>query len=326
MRKCLSVLLVALLLLSLWGCKSNAQPTLGLVHSATSSAYTNSLENGFRTAAKNLGYDCISVTPSDDSVDAQISLIEDLIKQGVKGIAISGNHMQGLESALQKAKDAGIPVVSLDRDTAGSQLFINPVDFELVGTALMDAVFDICGGEGSFAVISYVGGTNDPWVSSMKVLYKNDKYAQLSWADTSYCGELTQVEDTVNQLLEEYPDLEVICCTGADTLLACAKIVESLGVSVKVTGLGLPSQMKDYVGEDKACPYFFLWNPYEIGSCAAYALEALVCGATLEEGGSLITKQGKYKVFSGYPAEFTIVTGPPFCFTPEAMANDANIY
>jgi rhamnose transport system substrate-binding protein len=160
----------------------------------------------------------------------------------------------------------------------------------------------------------------------MKVLCKNDKYAQLSWAETSYCGELTQVEDAVKQLLEQYPDLDVICCTGSDALLACAKIVESLGASVKVTGLGLPYQMKDYVGEDKACPYFFLWNPYEIGSCAAYALEALVGGATLEEGGSLTTKLGTYKVFSGLPSEFTIMTGPPFCFTPEVLANDANVY
>ena len=326
MRKCLSVLLCALLLLSLWGCKFTAKPALGLVHSAATSAYTNRMEEGFRTAAEALGYDCISVTPSDDSVDAQIVLIENLIEQGVKGIAISGNQTQGLESALQKVKDAGIRIVSLDRDTAGSQLFINPVDMELVGAALMNAVLDLCTDEGSFAVISHIVAGNDPWVSCMKALHMNDKYARLSWAETSYCNELTQVEDSVKQLLEQYPDLEVICCTDSEALLVCAKAVEALGASVKVTGLGVPSQMQDYVGEEKVCPYFFLWNPYEIGNCAAYALEALVGGAALKEGGSLATKLSQYEIFYGNPSEFMIMIGPPFCFTSAELAIDENIY
>ena len=49
---------------------------------------------------------------------------------------------------------------------------------------------------------------------------------------------------------------------------------------MKLTGLGLPSEMSEYIGDDDehSCPYMFLWNPEDVGKLSAYTSIALVKG------------------------------------------------
>ena len=48
-------------------------------------------------------------------------------------------------------------------------------------------------------------------------------------------------------------------------------------MAAKFTGLGLPSEMADYI-HTGSCPWMYLWNPIELGYLAAYA------GAAIENG------------------------------------------
>mgnify|MGYP004463090947 CR=1 FL=1 len=49
---------------------------------------------------------------------------------------------------------------------------------------------------------------------------------------------------------------------------AAAKYIQENGESCKLTGLGLPSEMLDYTGDDgeHACPYFYLWDTEDGGN------------------------------------------------------------
>lgn len=63
-------------------------------------------------------------------------------------------------------------------------------------------------------------------------------------------------------------------------IAAAAKVLQDTGSSCKLTGLGLPSEMSEYIGDDDthSCPYMFLWNPIEVGELSAYISLALVDG------------------------------------------------
>ena len=130
MKKIVAILLAVTLLLSLCACKKPEEtvqrPAFAFVHRAEESEYTAGLEEGFRSLADTLGYDCKAVKPENDTAEAQIKLIEELIKQGVRGIALNANQKDGMEEVLKKAQDAGIPVVTVGSDTKGSQLLIEP--------------------------------------------------------------------------------------------------------------------------------------------------------------------------------------------------------
>lgn len=97
--------------------------------------------------------------------------------------------------------------------------------------------------------------------------------------------------------------------------------------SIKVAGLGLPSEMNGYVGDDKVCPYMYLWNPIDVGSCSAYMIKAIADGKVGAAGTSFTAENGTtYEVTTGSNAELEIIVGPPFKFTGENIAEWAAIY
>lgn len=328
MKRTVSLLLIILMILSFCGCK-DSQKVFAFVHCYEEDAYTSALAEGFCSTAQQLGYACEVIRPEDDSLDAQTQLIARLIREGIHGIALNPGQVEGLEEVLAEAQDAGIPVVTVSRDTRGSDLLIQPSSTELVGAALMDAMLELTGGDGEFVVLSgetpFSGA--DPWVSGMKVAAQGSKYSKLTWTETNYSYRLNDgvegMKNLIVSLLDKYPGLEVICCPGAETLVACCQAVEALDANLRVTGLSRPARMQGLIGEDRACPYFFLWNPKDIGACAANALDALAKGAALREGGTLITDSGEYRIYTGAHAECYLYAGPPFRFTAEHMANNA---
>lgn len=329
MKKSLCIALALVLCLGLLACQSSGGdgPLYGLILQPEGSAYQDRIRVGFEMGVEALGGRVVTCYPTDDSAQAQIDLVEYLMEQGVQGIAISGNDAEGLEDVLKKARKAGISVVSLDRDTEGSQLFINQASFDLVAQSLLDAVYALSGGEGEFAVLStnHFSGM-DVFVHSLEVLHKrNEKYRNLIWMETRYCdGSLA--EEKAQELLDTYADLKVICSVSAEGLVGVCRALESSGSKVKATGISNPSAMKDLVGDDKPCPYFFLWNPMELGNCAAYALEALCAGAALEKNGTLTTALEAYMIYEGYFAQFQIYVGPPYKFDGENIAQWADVY
>ena len=105
------------------------------------------------------------------------------------------------------------------------------------------------------------------------------KYANLELVDIVYGDDEPQPSTEQTQaLLQNYPDLKLICAPTTVGINAAAKVLQDQESDVKITGLGMPSEMEAYVGEDNVCPYFYLWNPIDLGELAAYTAMALVAG------------------------------------------------
>ena len=56
--------------------------------------------------------------------------------------------------------------------------------------------------------------------------------------------------DQTAALLQNYKDLKVICAPTTVGIAAAAKYLQDNGSSCKLTGLGLPSEMQEYTGDD----------------------------------------------------------------------------
>ena len=77
---------------------------------------------GAEDAAKDLGDVEISWTaPVTSDAAQQASIIESLIERKVDGIAVSVNDPDALRGVIDKAMDAGIPVVTFDSDAPKSK-------------------------------------------------------------------------------------------------------------------------------------------------------------------------------------------------------------
>src|SRR3954467_11750064 len=112
------------------------------------------------------------VGPSDATASSQVSYINTLTTQKENAIVISANDPNAVVPALQKARAAGIKVVTYDSDTApdGRDLFINQAAAEDLGRSEVQLLAKQMPEGGDIAILSATpNATNqNTWIKFMK--------------------------------------------------------------------------------------------------------------------------------------------------------------
>jgi len=114
--------------------------------------------------------------------------------------------------------------------------------------------------------------------------------------------------------------------------MAAAKVLQDQGKAgtIKLTGLGLPSEMADYIGADDthSCPYMYLWNPIDIGRLSAYTSIALAKGDITGAAGEKYTAgdMGEYEIVAAADGGTEVILGPPFKFDPSNIEEWKTVY
>ena len=115
MKKALALVLVLMIALA---STALAADQLGFLPPAMTSPFYASCIEGATPVADALGYELVIMAPeSEDDYATQTSMMEDLITQGVKGIAVCGINLDALIPAIKKANEAGVPVVMFNTIT-----------------------------------------------------------------------------------------------------------------------------------------------------------------------------------------------------------------
>ncbi|MGY6018593.1 multiple monosaccharide ABC transporter substrate-binding protein [Streptomyces spinosirectus] len=102
----------------------------------------------------------------EDDPDQQVSQIENLITQGVKGLIIAAIDNKSLNNVLQQAADAKIPVISYDRLILGTKNvdYYASFDNTKVGELQANYIVDKLGlksGKGPFNIELFAGSNDD---------------------------------------------------------------------------------------------------------------------------------------------------------------------
>ncbi|MBQ4483360.1 MAG: rhamnose ABC transporter substrate-binding protein [Lachnospiraceae bacterium] len=309
--------------------------TYALVTKSAGNPFMERMASGFQEAVEASGGTVVIQNPEAATPDAQISVVQSLISQGVSSIAVDGNDANALTAVLTEAKDAGIKILTLDSDVAPDTrtVYCNQAGVSQIGQTLMEAVYDLTGGEGDWAILSATSqATNqNAWIDAMKSLMESDsKYAKLNLVEVAYGDDEPQKStDQTQALLQNYPDLKVICAPTTVGIAAAAKVLQDQKSSVKLTGLGLPSEMAEYIGDDDAhsCPYMYLWNPIDLGRLAGYTSIALVDGSITGAAGDTFTagELGSYTI-EEIDGSTQIILGPPFKFDPSNIDEWKSVY
>lgn len=311
--------------------------TYCLIVKSAGNPYNQKEADGFKEAIEAQGGTFVLQEPAAADAESQITCINNAISQGVDAIAVAANDADALQPALTEAMNSGIHVLALDSATnaASREVFCNQAGTTQVGETLMEAVKDIAGGEGKWAILSAAStATNqNSWIEAMKSTMEGSEYAGLELVGVYYGDDEYQKSvDQTDAILAENPDVKVICAPTTVGIMAAAKVVEDKGLAgtVKVTGLGLPSEMADYIGtsDEDACPYMFLWNPIDLGRMSGYATIALVNGViTGAEGDSFTAPDGTtYEVTAASDGGTEIILGPPFGFNPDNIEEWKTVY
>jgi rhamnose transport system substrate-binding protein len=231
--------------------------------------------------------------------------------------------------ALKNAMKRGVIVVTWDSDvsTAGRQLFVNQASSQGIAEGLLASTYELLGGKGDFAILSTTpdASNQNVWIDYMKQGLSNPKYKDMKLVTTVYGDDLPDKSTTETQgLLQKNPTVKVIVAPTSVGIVAAAKFVSSRPEykgKVKVTGLGLPNDMRTYV-TDGSGAQAALWDVPALGYLSVYAAADIkagsvplknnkaVVGSTVP-GGALGDKR---KVIKGALGP-EVVLGPALVFT-----------
>jgi len=264
--------------------------------------------DGAIEAAGELGSEEAAFVGPADCGDAtgQIEFMTNAVTQGVQAIMVSNNAGDELAPSAQAAADAGIPVVSWDSpipSAEGESVFVAQVDFDETGQVMADMARNILGDDGGqFAILSATpeAANQNAWIAAMEEVLAGADYANLELVDTVYGNDVA--EDSLNQalaLVDSHPDLELIMAPTTVGIVAAAQAMTQEGLcdQVKVSGLGLPDEMRDYTLSGCA-PEFALWSFQDLGYLAYYVAYGLATGQIeAVEGQSFVAgRMGEYTI------------------------------
>ena len=298
--------------------ESSDKLTIGLLPKSKGNQYFVTCEQGARTAAAELDAELKFDGPINSDPAKQNEIVENWITDGVDVIVAACENRDSISTALRKAQDAGIKVITFDADAQpdARSFFVNQATAQGIGEQLIDTAAELTGGEGEFAIITgtLTASNLNEWIKYIKERQAAE-YPNMKLVDIKPCDDQKdKAQQEATNLLSAYPNLKAIIAVCSPAVPGAAEAVKQAGKAgdVKVLGLGLPSENKAYVKEG-VTQAVILWNVEELGylsimAAAAVAKGELVAGATEFEAGKL----GTMEVVGD-----NIILGKPFVFTKE---------
>ena len=289
-----------------------------LVLPSESDAYDDKVAEGYSEIMEIAGRDFVVERPEHSTTSSQQKIIEQLTDEHISCIAISPNDAEALTDELKAAMEQGIDVCTFDQpgNPEARELYINPSGCEETAETMLDAVLDLSGGAGQWAILSVsaVSDSQGGWIDSIKVRMNDEAYRDLDLLEIAYGNDMEQTSyDQTRALLMNYQDLRVICALSPTGLLAACRAVSDMGMNVKVTGFGLPSELEEYVGDGSVCPYFYLRNPIDTGRITAYvsvALHSSQISGAIDEG-FIAGDLGDFSVTAAQDGGTEVIVGSP---------------
>jgi rhamnose transport system substrate-binding protein len=166
--------------------------TVALLPKQKGLKYFTSCSQGAEEAAKELGnVEVIYDGPTDGNPATAADMVDRWVQKKVDAIAVSPNNPDVLASAMKKAREKGVHVLTWDADGAPEtrELFVNQATAQAIGEALVDVMAKDIGEEGEVAILSAsaAAANQNEWIKHMKA--RLEKYPKIQLVGIKYPGE-----------------------------------------------------------------------------------------------------------------------------------------
>ena len=288
MRKPLLLVLVILMAVATFlpatGAEEDDEVTIALVVKNIGNPFFDVVRKGWDEAVAELGVNDVWRGPEQPTPEGQIEIFESLIAQGVDGITYVGNDPQALAGVAQKAMEAGIMVNGWESGIVPNSrhIAVEPVSAQIIGADQVKILAEQIDYKGQIAILSATAtmANQNTWIKYMKEELEKPEYKDMELVAVVYGDDVR--EKSYNEalgLFKSFPNLRGIISPTTVGIAATGRAITDEGMidKVELTGLGLPSEMYEYV-MNGASKVFGLWNPKDLGYMNAYVTYRLVTG------------------------------------------------
>ncbi len=258
--------------------------TIADIGKAKGSPYFIALYDAVVGYAEEFGDTVVNNGPVEITAEAQIEAIEATILQKPDAIMVSCNDSKAVVPSLQKAMEAGILVVGFDSAPAAEarDFFVSPVDLLAAGAQQVELIGKQMNYEGEIGIVSSAPNmeVQNVQIEGMKKALEDSKYSKMKLVGIVYGNDEMEKSYTETvALINANPNIKGIISPSAVPIVAICKVLEDKGLSgkIKVTGLGLPSLMAEYV-HNGTIENFAIFAPPDLGYVTYIATRSILAG------------------------------------------------
>lgn len=260
--------------------KTDGNMKIGVSLSTLNNPFFVSIREGIEEGAGDDAETVISDAQNDSST--QSNQVEDLITQGVDLIIINPVDSTAIASSVEKANEANIPVICVDRGTDSGEIvsFIASNNVEggkLAGEYILEKV-------GENAEVVQLEGI--PGASSTRERGEGFKEATDGKIDlvASQTANFDRAEGltVMENLLQAHPDVKAVFCQNDEMALGASEAIKTSGKDIVVVGFDGNEDAISAV-EDGSLSATVAQKPKEMGKLAIETAIKYLKGETVEE-------------------------------------------
>ena len=329
---------------------------------STGNSFGDLMYEGFSEYLEAKGEKTAYKSPAETTVAAQVQMLDELITQNVASITISTNGDAGYDEVFKKAQEKGIPIVSVDSEANPEYRIChtNQAEPQDIGSYLVQAAVLITlgvdypgdgkmeetvktelgkysGDEIKLGVLSASIDTpvQNSWIAAMETELAKDFYAGKVSPELDKKYGNDDLTESTTQAQAFIAENAVDCIISPTTvgIAAAGQALKSANSEIKLTGLGLPSEMQSFMPKsadedafEYVCPYMMLWDVIHLGAVSGAATYAAVndgfdgsVGSSFEMDAFRDYEAATYEAYESGEGT-AVLAGTPFIFEKNNMA------
>ena len=284
MKKTLIASVVALASTTMLCAPAMAQETyFPIIAKGFSPQFWQAVKLGAESAAERNGVSITFEGPNTEAeIDKQTDILNAAIAKKPQGLGFAALDSQAQVPALQKAADAGIPIVAFDSGVESDlPLTTCTTDNMAAAAAGADGLAKAIGEEGEVAAVihdqtSATGiGRRDGFLNRLAEAYPN-----ITVVDVQYANDALKATETIKAILQAHPNLKGIFASNEGAAIGLAVALKETGSGIVGVGFDSGKTQKDAVRAGELLGSI-TQNPVGIGECVVDSLAKALAGETL---------------------------------------------
>lgn len=252
-------------LLAMWTSASQAAMKIGFSVSTQVNPFYKAMADGVRDQAKADGME-VTVLNAEDKLEKQIADVEDLIQKKIDVLIINATH-DGAAAVLNKAADAGIPVITLQRGVPGAKVVSHiGTDNVVIGREGAEWIAKKLNGKGNVVVMEGISGaasSEDRKKGSAEVWPKYPGIKIVAQQSGKY--DRAVALGVMENILQAQPQIDAVFCFNDEMAMgALAAVKAAKRTGILITGMDANKDAREAVAKGELAMTIAL-PPYDIG-------------------------------------------------------------